>query len=442
MVIGPRGAVPTARQEANNKTQEPPMKEQTRQWKKSMAGFRQITNQQWMRQRMHEIYLKGTEALNRLSLEIGREFAEFILYCEREELAGPDYAPRREGLYKWASEGGSVYIGGQKVRVNRPRLRDNGREVQLRSYEAMRNPGVFSEQLLGQMLAGLSARQYRQTLVNAAEAFGVSASAVSEHVIEATSQKLKQFRERRFDDFVPFAVFIDTVHRGGKGFVVAVGLDIEGKKRVLGFWEGATENAEVVKSLLDDLEDRGLRLSRKVLYVIDGAKALQKVLRDRFGPKVLIQRCTIHKDRNIQAHLPKKHRNEAHRRFRHALEQNDYADAERELREFEKWLGSINESAADSLLEAFEELLTLHRLKVPALLRKTLHSTNPIESLFSQVRDCERNIKWYRNSGMSQRWLASVLLFAESKFRRIQGAHQIKQVIANIETMEHKPQVP
>lgn len=418
------------------------MKEETRQRKKSMAGFRQITDQQWMRQQMHEIFQKGTEALNQIAFEIGREFAEFILYCEREQIAGPDYAPKRDGLHKWASEGGSVYIAGQKVHVNRPRLRDNGREVQLRSYLAMRDPAVFSEQLLGQMLAGLSARQYRQTLINAVEAFGVSASAVSEHVIEATSEKLRQFRERRFDDFVPFAIFIDTVHRGQMAFVVALGLDIQGNKQVLGFWEGATENAEVVGALLDDLESRGLRLSWKVLFVIDGGKALSKGLRERFGPKVLVQRCTIHKDRNIQAHLSKKYRDEAHRRFRRALEQNDYADAERELREFEKWLRSINESAADSLLEAFEQLLTLHRLKVPALLRKTLHSTNPIESLFSQVRDCEKNIKRYRSSQMSQRWLASVLLFAESKFRRIKGADQIKQVIANIETMHHIPQAP
>jgi len=418
------------------------MKEKTRQLKKSMAGFRQIADEQLRRQWMHQIVQRGTEAVDQISLDVGRMLVEFILYCEREQIAGPDYAPKREGLYKWASEGGSVYIAGQKVHVNRPRLRDNGREVQLGSYLAMRDRGVFSEQLLGQLLGGLSGRQYRQTLINAAEAFGVSASAVSEHVIEATSEKLRQFRERRFDDFEPFAVFMDTVHRGQMAFVVAVGLDIQGNKQVLGFWEGATENAEVVGALLDDLQSRGLRLGRRVLFIIDGGKALIKALIERFGEKVLVQRCTIHKDRNIQAHLPKKHRNEAHRRFRHAFEQNDYKDAERELREFERWLRSINESAADSLLEAFDQLLTLHRLKVPALLRKTLHSTNPIESLFSQVRGCEKNIKRYRNSSMSQRWLASVLLYAESKFRRIKGADQIKQVLINIDAIQHDPQAP
>ncbi|HOK76858.1 MAG TPA: transposase [Verrucomicrobiota bacterium] len=152
----------------------------------------------------------------------------------------------------------------RRVHVDQPRLRKNGSEVQLPAYLALHDKKVFSDQLLGQMLAGLSERRCRQTLVNCAEAIGVSASAVSERVIEASSQKLRQMRERRFDDFMPFAVFVDTVHRGGMALVVAVGLDVEGNKRVLGFWEGATEIAEVVGALFDDLQSRGLRLSRIV----------------------------------------------------------------------------------------------------------------------------------------------------------------------------------
>ena len=132
-------------------------------------------------------------------------------------------------------------------------------------------------------------------------------------------------------------------------------------------------------------------------------------------------------------HLAKRYRKEAHRRYRTALEQNRYEDAREMLLEMEKWLRGINESAADSLLEAIEEILTLHRLKVPALLRKTLHSTNPIESMFSTVRDCEGNIKRYRGSRMSQRWLASVLLHCEKGFKRIRGFASIKDVLVNIE---------
>jgi len=291
--------------------------------------------------------------------------------------------------------------------------------------------------LLGQSLAGLSGRRYRETLVNAAEAFGVSPSAVSERLVEATTQKLKEFRQRPLEGFAAFALFLDTVHRGGVAFVVALGLDSAGQKLVLGFWEGATENAEVAETLLSELEQRGLKLSAKVLFIIDGGKGLAKTLKSRYGSKLLIQRCTIHKDRNLQAHLPKKYRNEAHRRFGLALEQNDYKEAEKLLRELEQWLRGINESAADSLLEAFHQLLTLHRLRVPALLRKTLHSTNPIESLFSRVRTCEKNIKRYRNSKMAQRWLASVLLYAEKSFRTVKGVDQIQAALENIEK-EHQ----
>jgi transposase-like protein len=270
-------------------------------------------------------------------------------------------------------------------------------------------------------------------VVNASQAFGVSPSAVSERLVEATSAKLKAFRERRLDSFVPLAVFLDTIHRGGQAFIVGLGIDLQGRKMVLGFWEGATENQEAAQMLLGDLEGRGLKLSAKTLFIVDGGKGILKALKDHYGRKLLIQRCTIHKDRNIQAHLPRKYRAEAHRRFRVALEQNDYQEAEKMLRETEHWMREINESAADSLLEAFQELLTLHRLKVPALLRKTLHSTNPIESIFSRVRACEKNIKRYRSSKMSQRWLASVLLYGEKSFKTVKGHEGIKDVLVNIE---------
>ena len=412
------------------------MKIETKNRKKAMAGFRQITDQDQQRQTMHEILQSGSQALNELTQELGRQVAQFILYAEREELAGPDYYPSQEGLKKWASQEGSVYLGGQKVSVQHPRLRQANQEVPLKSYEAMRQKNGFSEELLAKTLGGLAGRRYKETLYNSAKAFGVSPSTVSARLVEATAQKLKEFKERRLEKFIPFALFIDTIHRGGQAFIVALGLDTLGQKQPLGFWEGATDNAEIAKAMLDELEERGLKLSAKVLFIIDGGKGTAKALKDRYGRKLLLQRCTIHKDRNIQAHLPKKYRKEAHRRFRVALEQNDYKEAEKMLKELELWLRAVNESAADSLLEAFNELLTLHRLKVPLLLRKTLHSTNPIESLFSRVRQCEKNIKRYRATGMAQRWLGTILLYAEKSFRTIKGHEQIKEVLAVIE-QEH-----
>jgi transposase-like protein len=215
--------------------------------------------------------------------------------------------------------------------------------------------------------------------------------------------------------------------------MVSLGIDVEGHKRVLGFWQGATENHVLCEELFSDMERRGLKISKKIIWITDGGKGIIKALKDRFGEKLIHQRCTIHKDRNIQKHLAKRYRKEAHRRFRIALEQTRYKDARQMLMDFEKWLRGLNESAADSLLEAIEEILTLHRLKVPALLRKTLHSTNPIESMFSTVRHCERNIKRYRGSKMSQRWLATVCLYCERGFKRVKGYAFISDVMATIE---------
>lgn len=306
----------------------------------------------------------------------------------------------------------------------------------LGTYSKLRERGSFSEELLGRVLRGLSGRKYQETLVGAAEAFGVSASSVSRHLIEVTAKKLKEFRERSLKGFNPFAVFIDTIHRGGEAFIIALGLDVAGRKRVLGFWQGATENSEICQELFSDMESRGLVLSKKILFVTDGGKGIIKALKERVGSGLIHQRCTIHKDRNIQRHLAKRWRKQAHLRFRTALEQNSYADAKKMLKDFEQWLRQINESAAESLREALEEVLTLHRLKVPALLRKTLHSTNPIESMFSTVRDCEGNLKRYRGSQMAQRWLGAVLLHCEQGFRRIKGYAAIKTVMAVIEAQQ------
>jgi transposase-like protein len=345
--------------------------------------------------------------------------------------------PFSPDIRKWASQGGSVYIGDQKIKkVARPRLRGPEGEIALQSYQKLKEAGGFSDELLAKVLRGMSCRKYNETVTEAAEAFGVSASAVSAHIIEATAKKLREFKERSLSSFDSFAIFIDTVHRGGEAFIVGLGIDVKGKKSPLGFWQGATENHEICEDLIADMERRGLKISRRIIWVTDGGKGVIKVLKDRFGKKLIHQRCTIHKDRNIQKHVAKKYRKEAHWRFRTALDQNSYEDARRMLLDMERWLRGINESAADSLLEAFEEILTLHRLKIPGLLRKTLHSTNPIESMFSTVRDAEGNIKRYRNSKMMQRWLAAVLLYAEKGFRRIKGYASISKVLKSIEAEE------
>ena len=257
-------------------------------------------------------------------------------------------------------------------------------------------------------------------------------------MVEATAKKLKELRERDLSEFQAFAIFLDTVHRGGVAFIVALGIDISGKKQALGFWEGSTEHQEIVRSLFSDMESRGLRLTDEIIFVTDGGGGIIRALKDRFGSGLLHQRCTIHKDRNLQRHLPKRYRKECHRRFRDALDLKDYDEAKKALHDLEAWLRQINESAAESLKEAGEQLLTLHRLGIPELLRNTLHSTNPIESMFSTVRVCEKNIKRYRASKMSQRWLAATLLHAEADFNLVKGHKSIPEVMENIRCQKNK----
>jgi len=412
------------------------MKVNTRKRKNARRVFEQMYGKEEMIDRMYQIISQGKQGIDAFLLEVGRMMAETIMYIEREEISGPEYRPLSSEIKKWASQGGSIYLGDQKIAVEHPRLRGAKGEMVLESYQKMKEPGRFSEELLSKLLRGISAQKYQETVIEAAEAFGVSASSVSRHIVAITTKKLKEFKERDVSDFKAFALFIDTVHRAGCAFMIALGIDREGQKQVVGFWEGASENSEVCGELLADLERRGLEVSKKTLFVTDGGKGIIKILKERFGKKLIHQRCTIHKDRNIQKHLPKRYRKEAHRQFRTALEQTGYNDARQMLVGFERWLRGINESAADSLLEALEEILTLHRLKVPALLRKTLHSTNPIESMFSTVRDCEGNIKRYRGSRMSQRWLAAVCLHCEKGFKRVKGYRGIKEVMRRIEKVQ------
>jgi putative transposase len=409
------------------------MKLNTKKRKKATRVIRQLYGRQELIDRVYQIISQGKQGLDAFLMELGRMMAETVMYIEREEISGPDYHPWSSEIQKWASQPGSVYLGDQKVAVEHPRVRGAQGEIVLKSYQNLKEPGRFSEELLCKILRGISSQKYSETVIEAASAFGVSASTVSRHIIAVTTRKLQEFKERDLSDFQAFAVFVDTINRAGVAFMVALGIDSAGRKRVLGFWEGATENHEVCQELISDMERRGLIISKKILWVTDGGKGIIKALKDRCGNKLLHQRCTIHKDRNIQKHLAKRYRKEAHRRFRIALEQTRYQDAKQLLVEFEGWLRGINESAADSLLEAIEEILTLHRLKVPALLRKTLHSTNPIESMFATVRACEGNIKRYRGSRMSQRWLAAVCLHCEKGFRRVKGFASIPDVIAMIE---------
>jgi putative transposase len=388
----------------------------------------------------------GKTAIDGLHKQVGVMLVESILQNEREIVTGADHRPKEPRYYKWGYQQGSVYIGDQKQKLRKPRALLDGVEFESPIYQKLKDSGVFSEELLAKLMAGISARQYGATVIAAAEAFGVSPGSVSRHFVKASAKKLKEFVHRSLQDFIPFAILMDTVHRGGQAFIVALGIDINGEKQVLGFWEGATENSEITLHLLEDLERRKLNLSDSIIYITDGGSGVIKALRNKFGEKLIHQRCTNHKDQNIQKHLAKKYRKRAHGLFKKALTHFSYGDAKAELLKLEKWLRGVNPSAANSLLEALEEILLLHRLKVPEELRRVLSTTNGIENLFSTTRHREKNLKNYNpnyrgkavKKNLSQRWLATVLLNAESGFRRVKGFEDIAVVIENIKKLHQE----
>jgi len=304
------------------------MRHDTRQRKHAMAGLRAISGKKRMLGTLVRVISSGKQALDAVMLEMGRMVAESVMLIKREEIAGPDYYPTDPALQKWAHEAGSICIGDQKVRVKHPRLRHvvHG-EVPRKSYVRLHSPGQFSEELLEKILRGVSAKKYTETVIDSAQAFGVSPSSVSQKMVSLTAQKLKAFQARSLAEVTPFALFLDTVHRSGEAFLVGLGVDVSGEKMALGFWQGSSENHEICEALFNDLERRGLALSKRILFVTDGGSGLLKALRERFGKKLVHQRCVIHKSRNLQRHLAKRYRNEAHQRLKTALEQTRYADA-------------------------------------------------------------------------------------------------------------------
>ncbi len=208
------------------------MKETTKRRKKATRGMEEACGRQEILEQMYEIYAKGKVGFDVYMKELGRMMAETIMYIDREEIAGPDYQPLSPDIQKWASQPGSVYIGDQKIKVQHPRLRGPEGEIALKSYEKLKEREQFSQELLNKVLRGISCRKYAETVVDVAGAFGVSAGSVSRHIVEATAKQLREFKERELSGYKPFAIFLDTIHRGGEAFIIGLGINTEGTKKV------------------------------------------------------------------------------------------------------------------------------------------------------------------------------------------------------------------
>ena len=382
---------------------------------------------------LSKVIKDGKSALDATINSIGKTFVEFLMEAEREMVVGPAYHPIDSETRRWSKQAGSVFVGAGKVKVSVPRIRRSGKEVPLSVYNRLHSSKDFSEEMLAKALRGLSSSRYNETIQDIGSHFGISSSSCSRQIIQATTGKLKEFRERNLGNIEPFAIFLDGVHRGKSVFIVGVCIDKSGNKTFLGFWEGSTENSDICNMLFQDIERRGISLHPSILFVTDGGSGLCKCLRNKFGKNLLHQRCTIHKKRNIENHLPKHLRREAAARLDHALGCISYSEAKKELKKVLKWLEEVHMSAAASLEEGFEELITVQKLGVPKTLRKSLHTTNVIDSAFASVRWGERNIQRYRSGKMTQRWLAAVLIHCETRFQRVFGYREIPKVMRNIQ---------
>ena len=287
----------------------------------------------------------------------------------------------------------------------------------------------LTETVWEKWMLGLSMRKYGNAVREFTEAYGLEKSAISEHFIEASRAKLKALMERRLDKVRLCAWMIDATPFQGQQMVVALGIGEDGRKTILGIRQGATENATVVGELLDDLLERGLDFTEPRLYILDGGKALSAAVRKHAGESAPIQRCQVHKRRNVLDHLTDEQRPLAAQKLNAAYALEDYAAAKQALEQLHRELMDLNPSAARSLAEAMEETLTVHRLHLPMKLRKTMASTNVIESAFSIVEQVCQNVKRWHGGDQRERWVGSGLLVAEKQFRRVQGYKQIPALI-------------
>jgi putative transposase len=350
------------------------------------------------------------EGLLALSVGVGLGVLSEMMEAELDEVVGPKHANNAQRTaVRHGHEDGEVTLGGRRVAVKRPRARsaDDEHEVPLATYAYFADRDPLTRVVLEQMLAGVSTRRFSRTREPVGEKVladerSASKSAVSREFVGRTREHLDALMSRELGDVRLAALMVDGIELKGRCCVVALGVTTEGVKLPLGLWDGSTENKTVTAHLLADLVDRGLDVEQGVLVVLDGSKALRAAVGEVFGP-VPVQRCIRHKERNVLDHLPERDRPAVKTRLRRAWASENYALALDALRTLASELEHSHPGAAASLREGLEETLTLTRLGIRGPLKKTLSSTNPIESMIEIIRRTSRNVKRWQSGDMCLR---------------------------------------
>jgi putative transposase len=387
-----------------------------------------------------EIAGAAKEGLLALAVGTGLQVMAAIFDEDVARLCGPDgkHNPDRAG-YRHGAGAGSVTLGGRRLPVMRPRVRaaDGSGELRLPSYDLFSSTEILSRLAMEKMLAGLSSRRYTAGLEPAGQAVedaaaATSKSAVSRRFVAATETALAELMSRDLSDLDLVALLIDGVHFGEHTCVVALGIGIDGTKHPLAVEEGSTENATLVTELVTGLRDRGLDVTKPILAVLDGAKALSRAVKDVFD-KPVIHRCQQHKIKNVRDRLPGRLRGVVERRMRQAYHAESAVQAEGLLTGLAAELDKTHPGAAASLREGMAETLTVLRLGVPPALARTLRSTNSIESMIEICREHSKNVKRWRNGQMALRWCAAGMLEAGHQFRRVNGHLHLPKLRAALE---------
>lgn len=384
---------------------------------------------------MKEVLNCLEQGLGELLRKVGRLFIESVLESEAEQIAGPRSRRRQQRqAYRWGSERGYCVVDGQRVPIVRPRLREcGGNELPLGSYQLFQKASRVEETVWSNIMRGLSMRNYKEVLQQFTDAYGLEKSTVSEHFIAASRQKLDELMNRSLAHLPLCAMVIDGTIFKGQHLVVAIGIDTLGHKIVLGMIQGATENATVVSGLLDQLAARGLDFTQPRLYLLDGSKALRSAIVRHAGDAAFFQRCQVHKVRNVLEYVPESEHYWIKYRMRMAYAQRHPSDARQALYRLHDQLLELNPSAAASLAEGLEETLTVHELDVHARLRRSLTSTNGIESSFSVVEKICKQVKRWQGSDHRLRWVASAMLYAESRWNRLHGYRHLPLLLHNLQ---------
>jgi putative transposase len=393
-----------------------------------------------VRDALGELAGAAKEGLLALSVGVGLGVLSEMMEAELDEVVGPKHAKNVERTaVRHGHEDGEVTMGGRRVAVKRPRARtaDDEHEVPLATYAYFADRDPLTRVVLEQMLAGVSTRRFARTREPVGQQVIVrersaSKSAVSREFVGRTREHLDALMSRDLADVRLAALMVDGIELKGRCAIVALGVTTDGVKLPLGLWDGSTENKTVTAHLLADLIERGLDIEQGVLVVLDGSKALRAAVNDVFGP-VPVQRCIRHKERNVLDHLPERDRPAVKARLRRAWASDNHALALEGLRALASELARSHPGAAASLTEGMEETLTLTRLGIHGRLKKTLASTNPIESMIEIIRRTSRNVKRWQNGDMCLRWTAAGMLEAEIQFRKVVGYTDLAKLAHAVE---------